>query len=283
MCTPELTIVTRSVIVLTSLVTKWIGKRVYQKKPRSIMKLSNLKYLFFSLLLTTALLYVVLPDLELYFMFFKDSIFNGEFSNKMTQYDMVTAKLLLKRFASEMESANMTYFLYSGSLLGSYRHRGIVPWDDDIDVIVPFRQRPDLRTTLSELEPLFTLDTSMDIRWKFYSILSEAIKTKSWKWPFLDISFYFENETHIWDTDRRWRLTSIYNKSIVFPLGKGSFMNMSLPVPKDPYAFLSFNFDVNICKSNSYDHKQETSIPYLFQTSVPCYILRKRFQFVNHD
>ncbi|XP_041375467.1 uncharacterized protein LOC121388259 [Gigantopelta aegis] len=129
-----------------------------------------------------------------------------------------------------MESANVTYFLYAGSLLRSYRHRGIVPWDDDIDVIVPFRQRSDLRSTLSDLGPLFTLDISTKIRWKFYSILSKAIKSKSWKWSFLDISFYFENDTHIWDTDRRWRLTSIYNKSIVFPLRKGRLLNMSLPV-----------------------------------------------------
>jgi ABC-type glycerol-3-phosphate transport system permease component len=41
---------------------------------------------------------------------------------------------LLSVFDSIMETSNMTYFLYGGSLLGALRHGGIIPWDDDIDV-----------------------------------------------------------------------------------------------------------------------------------------------------
>lgn len=54
----------------------------------------------------------------------------------------------LKRIQIEMfcefikicENNNITYFLLGGSCLGAIRHKGYIPWDDDIDVGIP---RPD--------------------------------------------------------------------------------------------------------------------------------------------
>ena len=47
---------------------------------------------------------------------------------------------ILKFFINVCESQGYSYYLAYGSALGAIRHKGFIPWDDDIDVVMP---RPD--------------------------------------------------------------------------------------------------------------------------------------------
>lgn len=44
--------------------------------------------------------------------------------------------ILLQRFDELCQSEGIKYSLDSGSLLGAVRHKGFIPWDDDLDVIL---------------------------------------------------------------------------------------------------------------------------------------------------
>jgi len=65
---------------------------------------------------------------------------------KYTEYDDKTLKhlqntelMILKDFIEICEDNNLDYYIYGGSLIGAIRHKGFIPWDDDLDVIM-FRE-----------------------------------------------------------------------------------------------------------------------------------------------
>lgn len=56
---------------------------------------------------------------------------------------------ILKDVHSFCESHRIKYSLGYGTLIGAIRHKGFVPWDDDIDIIMP---RPDFERFCSEYQ-----------------------------------------------------------------------------------------------------------------------------------
>ena len=44
---------------------------------------------------------------------------------------------ILQEFHQFCHRENLRYSLYAGSLTGASRHQGFIPWDDDIDIMMP--------------------------------------------------------------------------------------------------------------------------------------------------
>ena len=67
------------------------------------------------------------------------------------------------------------YILFAGSLLGAIRHKGIIPWDDDLDIAMP---RPDydrfVATYQNNRYIVKTIDNSEDFVFTFSKVIDNS-------------------------------------------------------------------------------------------------------------
>lgn len=75
---------------------------------------------------------------------------------KMQECDAV----LLKIFHNVCVQNGLTYWLDSGTLLGAVRHGGFIPWDDDMDVVMPREDYDKALSIFPELLKEFGIDVN---------------------------------------------------------------------------------------------------------------------------
>lgn len=95
---------------------------------------------------------------------------------------------ILEEVASFCENNNIRYSLYFGTLLGAVRHQGYIPWDDDIDIMMP---RPDYNKFISTFNPSnneFRVRCSLDDE-SYPFTFAKVEKVKSKLVEFTDISY----------------------------------------------------------------------------------------------
>lgn len=196
---------------------------------------------------------------------------------------------ILEKFKALCDMNNLTFMLYGGSLLGSFRHFGVIPWDDDIDVFMNSSDKHRLLKVLANISS-YAIHSPPNMQWKFYKkerntmyncsdSSSGKMFVKHKTWPYIDIFFFSENDTHIWDENSMYSSTYVFAKEDIFPLTVSLFEHLILHVPRNTESVLSKTYNIELCVTSVYSHKYETQSTST-QLSLPCKRLYNYFPFV---
>lgn len=97
-----------------------------------------------------------------------------EYSEDELKHLQKVLLMMLKDFHELCEENNITYFLCGGTTIGAIRHRGFIPWDDDIDLMMFRKDYNKLCNIISEFEEKYdflSIESTKDY-YRFYAKLS---------------------------------------------------------------------------------------------------------------
>ncbi|MEG1794838.1 MAG: LicD family protein, partial [Rikenellaceae bacterium] len=80
---------------------------------------------------------------------------------------------ILKEFDKICRKNNIQYWITDGTLLGAIRHKGFIPWDDDIDISIKAEDKEKLNKILKKKLPYFlylTNDSPKNEKMSIYKI-----------------------------------------------------------------------------------------------------------------
>ena len=165
-----------------------------------------------------------------------------------------------------LDLANIKYWVDGGTFLGTIRHKGIIPWDDDLDIGILSK---DIRKFLDLKNDFKKCGYSITHTWFGYKIFysnRKLIPDTDYSFPNLDVLTYRLNKDGKYDLSHRearetWP-KEVWAKDDLFPLKTykfGSF-EISGPANHENYFNTYYGKDWNKIAYREYDHEKEEEV-----------------------
>lgn len=156
---------------------------------------------------------------------------------------------LLKDLAAALKKYKVRYWMDGGTMLGSVRHRGMIPWDDDVDFGILDKDEKQLHRAIKSLEKKY------DVEWDDENdpvcrrvLISSKTKTG---FPFAEFFVYTikKGRTHFRckEDEESWGKKCYHELKNLFPLREYPYGETTLQGPNNPIPYF------NRCYGNNWN------------------------------
>ena len=208
---------------------------------------------------------------------------------------------LLKTLMELLDGASVSYIMGSGSMIGVYAFHDMIPWDDDVDIWVDYRDLPKVKRMLRNLSLRqsygaqaywndgfsreYDLDTLLEFpenapdedfyRWsyhgdihydncekehhvfKFFRNDGLSFSFFPWRYPFIDVSYFRQNETHVWNHKPKHTRTISIPRDFFYPIVHRPFAWLKVPTPYNIRRIIQFKYGQLKCTQHRWNHVTE--------------------------